>query len=133
MLENNQWFTLESYVDGDYDISIEGTNLGEIPEDKFATSEPEYYQVYCKPPWKMLIAPTKTEPSAEAIHSALNLFSKTPQFLGLDARVKVLQTLFVKLWDKSKEQGYCTVCRKIGSHVDDCVLDRAMRILQSTA
>ena len=132
MLEDGKWFTLESYVDGDYEVSVEGTNIGDIPEDKIDEVDPDYYQVYYKPPWEMLIAPTKIEPSAEAIHSALSLVKKSPKFLGLNARLNVLRGLFVKLWDKSKEQGYCIICRKIGSHDANCSLDQAMRVLRST-
>ena len=132
MLEENEWVALETYEDGDYDITIEGTSVGEIPEDLYETSDPDYYQVYCKGPWRLLISPTKFEPSADAINSALQLLKKSPEYLHLNARLNVLEELFTRLQNKSKEKTYCIVCGKsvkTSSHDDDCDLEQALRIL----
>jgi len=135
-VDDPDWVIIERYVDDDdFEVLIEGTNEGPNPGDDFKDSDPEFYQVVYKTPWRKLINCTKRAPSAEEIRSALNIVSRTPEHLYAEAKMNVLQGLFLRLANLSKQKGFCIVCGRTGvgsspAHDSTCSLYKALVIIQ---
>jgi hypothetical protein len=130
--KEEDWVILEKYLDDDFEILIEGRSKGETPDDEFVSSTPDYYQVVYKTPWRRLIADATEEPTAAEIHNALSLANRPPELVFVNAKMRLLQRLFLKLESMSARKGYCIVCSrgKIGGHDTDCVLGKALSIIK---
>ncbi len=126
------WVTIEEYLDTDNEVTVEGLFLNTTEDDEKA--EPDLYQVFFKPPWRLLIAPTEDVPTASDIHSAIKLAVTPPEMMYHRACTNLLQGLFVRILDMNKERGYCIVCgktEKSGGHESGCILWQAVNSLHA--
>lgn len=123
------WEIIEEYKDGDHDVVVEG-----VYESR-SNIHAKVYQVVYKTPWRMLIGPTKREPSSNEIHSALSLITDSPKYVRANIKANLLAGLFLRLNSMSKQKGFCIVCGRTGAgtsptHDATCVLDKALAIIQ---